>query len=81
MSAPDQSQQATNAIIENLITPQSVTTRDGSASAHSLESQIAADQYLSAKLAVNSAGGALGALRPVKMIPPSSIGARICGGP
>jgi len=71
----------TRAIAENAAGAQSVSSAAGSLTAHSLLDQIAADQYLSAKAAVNSPGGALGALRTRKMIPPSSIGAQIGGGP
>ena len=71
----------TRAIKENAASAQSVSSAAGSQSSHSLHDQIEADQYLLAKAAVNMPGGALRALRPVKMIPPSSIGAQIGGGP
>ncbi len=67
----------TRVIEENAASAQSVSSAAGSASAHSLADQIAADQYLEAKKATRQRGGALAALRPTKMIPPSSIG----GGP
>ncbi len=69
------------AIAENAAGAQSVTSQAGSLSAHSLADQIAADQYLAAKAAVRARGGALGALRPRRMIPPSAVGERIGGGP
>jgi hypothetical protein len=71
----------TRAIEENAASDQSVSSAAGSVTSQNLTSQISADQYLLAKAAVNMPGGALGALRPVKMIPPSSIGAQIGGGP
>ena len=80
MSAPTQSEQLTSALIENAITAQSVTTRDGSVTSQNIGQQILADQYLAAKSALASRG-ALGCLRAAKCIPPSSIGARIGRGP
>ena len=68
------------AIAENAGGAASVSSAAGSVSAHSLQDQIAADQYLASRRAVNQ-GSALNALRPARMIPPSSIGARIGRGP
>ena len=69
------------AIAQNAAGAQSVSSAAGSLSAHSIGDQILADQYLATKAAMRSPGGAFGALRPQKMIPPSSIGARIGRGP
>lgn len=64
----------TTAIETNATTAKSVTTRDGSVSAHDLQAQIAAAQYLAANA---SAGDAFSALRPRKMVPPSPIGSAL----
>jgi len=69
--------QLDDAMLENAVTAQSVTTRDGSVVSQNLKDQMELDKYLAAKSALAGGGSALGFLRPRKMIPPSSIGG--CG--
>jgi len=75
------SDQLDAAMQENAATAQAITTRDGSVTSQSLDSQIKYDRYRAAKAALNGGLTAFDCMRPRKMIPPSSIGQRCGGGP
>ena len=65
-------------IVENASSPNSITTRDGSQTSQDLNGQIAAARFVADCLA---SGDAFSAMRPRKMVPPSSIGSKIGPGP